>query len=105
MILKHGLHLAYCTNVHPGEDWAGLPMRIRAGLIADFYFRLKVKNITSLPTKHQRRAALGLYRQILQEKADNPFALVAANAEADRLEAAVRVAWDAARVAPVLEPA
>ena len=21
MILKHGLHLAYCTNVHPGEDW------------------------------------------------------------------------------------
>jgi sugar phosphate isomerase/epimerase len=23
MILKHGLHLAYCTNVHPGEDWAG----------------------------------------------------------------------------------
>jgi len=22
MILKHGLHLAYCTNVHPGEDWA-----------------------------------------------------------------------------------
>jgi sugar phosphate isomerase/epimerase len=22
MILDHGLHLAYCTNVHPGEDWA-----------------------------------------------------------------------------------
>ena len=22
MILNHGLHLAYCTNVHPGEDWA-----------------------------------------------------------------------------------
>ena len=22
MILKHGIHLAYCTNVHPGEDWA-----------------------------------------------------------------------------------
>ena len=22
MQLKHGLHLAYCTNVHPGEDWA-----------------------------------------------------------------------------------
>jgi hypothetical protein len=22
MILKQGLHLAYCTNVHPGEDWA-----------------------------------------------------------------------------------
>ena len=22
MILKPGLHLAYCTNVHPGEDWA-----------------------------------------------------------------------------------
>jgi sugar phosphate isomerase/epimerase len=22
MILKHGLHLAYCTNVHRGEDWA-----------------------------------------------------------------------------------
>ena len=22
MILKHGLHLAYCTNVHPGENWA-----------------------------------------------------------------------------------
>lgn len=22
MILQHGLHLAYCTNVHPGEDWA-----------------------------------------------------------------------------------
>jgi sugar phosphate isomerase/epimerase len=22
MILKHGRHLAYCTNVHPGEDWA-----------------------------------------------------------------------------------
>jgi len=21
MILDHGLHLAYCTNVHPGEDW------------------------------------------------------------------------------------
>ena len=21
MILKHGLHLGYCTNVHPGEDW------------------------------------------------------------------------------------
>jgi len=21
MILNHGLHLAYCTNVHPGEDW------------------------------------------------------------------------------------
>jgi hypothetical protein len=22
MILKHGSHLAYCTNVHPAEDWA-----------------------------------------------------------------------------------
>jgi hypothetical protein len=22
MKLAHGLHLAYCTNVHPGEDWA-----------------------------------------------------------------------------------
>ncbi len=22
MHLQHGLHLAYCTNVHPGEDWA-----------------------------------------------------------------------------------
>jgi hypothetical protein len=22
MRLNHGLHLAYCTNVHPGEDWA-----------------------------------------------------------------------------------
>jgi hypothetical protein len=22
MILTHGVHLAYCTNVHPGEDWA-----------------------------------------------------------------------------------
>ena len=22
MILKHGLHLAYCTNVHRGESWA-----------------------------------------------------------------------------------
>ena len=22
MILNHGLHLAYCTNVHPGGDWA-----------------------------------------------------------------------------------
>jgi hypothetical protein len=22
MILDHGLHLAYCTNVHPGGDWA-----------------------------------------------------------------------------------
>ena len=22
MKLHHGLHLAYCTNVHPGEDWA-----------------------------------------------------------------------------------
>src|ERR1044071_2541068 len=22
MKLKQGLHLAYCTNVHPGEDWA-----------------------------------------------------------------------------------
>jgi hypothetical protein len=22
MQLQHGLHLAYCTNVHPGEDWA-----------------------------------------------------------------------------------
>jgi hypothetical protein len=22
MKLKHGLHLAYCTNVHPGENWA-----------------------------------------------------------------------------------
>lgn len=22
MMLKRGLHLAYCTNVHPGEDWA-----------------------------------------------------------------------------------
>jgi hypothetical protein len=22
MRLHHGLHLAYCTNVHPGEDWA-----------------------------------------------------------------------------------
>jgi len=22
MILQPGLHLAYCTNVHPGEDWA-----------------------------------------------------------------------------------
>ena len=22
MNLKHGRHLAYCTNVHPGEDWA-----------------------------------------------------------------------------------
>jgi hypothetical protein len=22
MKLNHGLHLAYCTNVHPGEDWA-----------------------------------------------------------------------------------
>ena len=22
MRLKLGLHLAYCTNVHPGEDWA-----------------------------------------------------------------------------------
>ena len=22
MLLNHGLHLAYCTNVHPGEDWA-----------------------------------------------------------------------------------
>jgi hypothetical protein len=22
MRLSHGLHLAYCTNVHPGEDWA-----------------------------------------------------------------------------------
>jgi hypothetical protein len=22
MNLKHGLHLAYCTNVHPGETWA-----------------------------------------------------------------------------------
>jgi hypothetical protein len=21
MRLKHGLHLAYCTNIHPGEDW------------------------------------------------------------------------------------
>ena len=21
MILNHGVHLAYCTNVHPGEDW------------------------------------------------------------------------------------
>jgi sugar phosphate isomerase/epimerase len=21
MQLRHGLHLAYCTNVHPGEDW------------------------------------------------------------------------------------
>ncbi len=22
MLLKHGLHLAYCTNVHRGESWA-----------------------------------------------------------------------------------
>jgi sugar phosphate isomerase/epimerase len=22
MLLNHGLHLAYCTNVHPGESWA-----------------------------------------------------------------------------------
>ncbi|HTI98355.1 MAG TPA: hypothetical protein VL527_05580, partial [Dongiaceae bacterium] len=22
MLLKSGLHLAYCTNVHPGRDWA-----------------------------------------------------------------------------------
>src|SRR5258708_6518530 len=22
MKLNHGLHLAYCTNVHPGENWA-----------------------------------------------------------------------------------
>ncbi len=22
MELKHGLHLAYCTNIHRGEDWA-----------------------------------------------------------------------------------
>jgi hypothetical protein len=22
MNLKHGLHLAYCTNIHPGESWA-----------------------------------------------------------------------------------
>src|SRR5437763_139097 len=22
MKLNHGLHLAYCTNVHPGESWA-----------------------------------------------------------------------------------
>jgi hypothetical protein len=22
MLLNHGLHLAYCTNVHPGGDWA-----------------------------------------------------------------------------------
>jgi hypothetical protein len=22
MLLNHGAHLAYCTNVHPGEDWA-----------------------------------------------------------------------------------
>jgi hypothetical protein len=22
MRLKHNLHLAYCTNIHPGEDWA-----------------------------------------------------------------------------------
>ena len=22
MKLKHGLHLAYCTNIHRGEDWA-----------------------------------------------------------------------------------
>src|SRR5262245_45879936 len=22
MILNHGLHLAYCTNIHRGDDWA-----------------------------------------------------------------------------------
>ena len=22
MNLRHGLHLAYCTNIHRGEDWA-----------------------------------------------------------------------------------
>ena len=22
MKLKHGLHLAYCTNIHRGENWA-----------------------------------------------------------------------------------
>ncbi len=22
MKLNHGLHLAYCTNIHRGEDWA-----------------------------------------------------------------------------------
>src|SRR5712664_3647287 len=40
MKLKHGLHLAYCTNIHRGEDWAQtfgslerytLPVRERVG--------------------------------------------------------------------------
>ena len=29
MRLNNGIHLAYCTNIHPGEDWQGVFFQLR----------------------------------------------------------------------------
>ena len=34
MELKHGLHLAYCTNIHRGEDWAQTFFSLKTEVLA-----------------------------------------------------------------------
>ena len=56
MILQHGLHLAYCTNVHPGEDWAEtfssleqyvLPVKRQVGADGPFAIGLRLSDRAS----------------------------------------------------------
>jgi hypothetical protein len=56
MQLKHGLHLAYCTNVHPGEDWAEtfdslerwtLPVKQRICPAAPYAIGLRLSDLAS----------------------------------------------------------
>ncbi len=56
MKLKHGLHLAYCTNIHRGEDWAETfdslqryTMAVRARVAADepYAIGLRLSDVAS----------------------------------------------------------
>lgn len=56
MILTPGLHLAYCTNVHPGEDWAQtfhslesrtLEVKRRLGVTGPYGIGLRLSDLAS----------------------------------------------------------
>lgn len=75
MKLNHGLHLAYCTNIHRGETWAEtfeslqnytLPVRQRVGPTAPYAIGLRLSNRAARELSHP--ATLLAFRQWLAEK-------------------------------------
>jgi len=64
MKLNHGLHLAYCTNVHPGEDWAEtlaslnrwtLAVKERLGCQGEFAIGLRLSDLASRELSDPKR--------------------------------------------------